>query len=211
MGFDPQQLITWLLGVGITDEQVVRLLAVARAENSGLDAGLVVNEPNGTKSYGLWMINDVHLRPGEKLAGWSTADLLIPNKNADAALKLSNFGQDLSPWTTYKTGAYLLAVPWARGELATWRGKPGHGPDILSPNGIPDPATAIGNITGTSSTVDFLKALGQPGTWVRVMYVVVGGALLVVGVSVVSRPFTSQAVGAVGAVPGAGKLAGKLR
>jgi len=69
--------------------------AVALAESSGKQSATNHNT-NGTVDKGLFQINSIH----GKL---STYDL---TQNVRAAIKISQNGQNWTPWVTYKTGAY---------------------------------------------------------------------------------------------------------
>ena len=64
-----------------------------------------------------------------------------------------------------------------------------------NPNGTPL-TRAVGSVTDVvTAPVDLVKALGQQQTWVRVAKVVVGGALVVTGVTVLARPAINAAGG----------------
>jgi soluble lytic murein transglycosylase-like protein len=72
--------------------------AVAMAESGG--------NPNAVGdlylggSYGLWQINS------KAHPQYSVAMLFDPAYNARAAFEISKGGNDWSPWTTFRTGAY---------------------------------------------------------------------------------------------------------
>lgn len=73
--------------------------AVAMAESGG-KAWIIVPEPKGGPSFGLWQI---HLSDHPQFRG---VDLLDPATNARAALEISRNGADWSPWSTYKNGLH---------------------------------------------------------------------------------------------------------
>lgn len=70
--------------------------AVAMAESGGYPGAV----GDGGISRGLWQIN---IAAHPQMA-WD--DLFDPDKNAKAALQLSNGGADWTPWTMYRNGAY---------------------------------------------------------------------------------------------------------
>lgn len=69
--------------------------AVALAESSGRPNATDYDN-NGTVDRGLWQINSVH-------GSLSSFDV---NLNTQAAINISNNGQNWTPWVTYNTGAY---------------------------------------------------------------------------------------------------------
>jgi hypothetical protein len=75
-------------------------LAISQAENGTRQCDRVVNEPNGSKSYGLFMINSVHLKKG-----YTEADLKDCTTNIKIAKQIFD-RQGWSPWSVYKNGLY---------------------------------------------------------------------------------------------------------
>lgn len=70
--------------------------AIALAESGGVPGAL----GDGRTSVGLWQIH---------LPSWpqfSHLDMLNPEKNADAASRISKRGTDWHHWSTYRSGAY---------------------------------------------------------------------------------------------------------
>ena len=107
------------------------MAAIALAESSGR-SDAVANEPNGTKSYGLWQINSVH---ADILAGGDWRD---PEDNARMAFKIFVL-QGYDAWSTYKSGAYKKYLP------DTSILNPGGGP--LNPlDGLGTVLSIIGNL-----------------------------------------------------------------
>lgn len=69
---------------------------VASKDNAGLNA-------DGSVDYGLMQINSIHA----DMVGGDLSKLYDPATNIKIAYSLSKGGTDWSPWTAYKTGAYL--------------------------------------------------------------------------------------------------------
>lgn len=95
------------------------------------------NEPE--YSVGLWQVNVLAHRQ------YSDAALLVPIKNADAAVAISNHGQDFSAWSTYTDGAYLHYIT---GSAPTVAPPP-------PPSAVEQPAKVQ---TAWAGLIDFLPA-----------------------------------------------------
>jgi lysozyme-like protein len=80
--------------------------AVAMAESGGR-ASIIVPEPHGGPSYGLWQI---HQSDHPK---YSPVALLDPRYNARAAFEISKQGSDWTPWATFNAGLHLRWMPKA--------------------------------------------------------------------------------------------------
>ncbi len=78
-------------------------LAIQRAENPQGKCEIYHYNTDGTLDWGYFQINTVHLqRPGLNLR-----DLLDCKANIDFAYALFRERGDFSPWSTFKSGAYL--------------------------------------------------------------------------------------------------------
>jgi cell wall-associated NlpC family hydrolase len=157
---------------GFSPDQAVTMTAIALAESGG-ETG--AHNPRGEDSRGLWQINVAAHRD---LVG---QDLNDPLTNARAAFRVSQSGQDVSPWTTtHRNGSakYLAyraeAENAARmnGDTATgnWTGTPGYGNPLSAGAGgagapVPDMATAAQPTTGGGGAAEqFVQlALAQEG------------------------------------------------
>lgn len=176
------------------------ITAISRAENSSGDADIIVKEPDGSHSVGLWQINSVH--------GYPDKEMQDPAANAEVAFILAT-NQDgtfsFDDWTMYKNGRYAAFLPYASiaaaiaekenqtfkklgpgrfgpGDPATPRGKDPdpYGPDIsdeaLDPTGL---GGLLDKITSPfEAFVTFLRILFDPRTWLRALFVILGGILL---------------------------------
>ena len=78
-------------------------LAIQRAENPQGKCEIYHYNTDGTLDWGYFQINTVHLkRPGLNLR-----DLLDCRANIDFAFELYREHGGFTPWSTYKSGAYL--------------------------------------------------------------------------------------------------------
>ena len=100
------QIAQYASNAGFQGEDLITAVAIALAESSG-DPN-IVGDLNITKggSIGLWQIN-IRWHPE------FTADQLKdPQQNANAAYSIYEAaGESFTPWSTYKTGAYLAKMP----------------------------------------------------------------------------------------------------
>ncbi len=92
-----EQLAVLAASVGFPDPRLAA--AIALAESGGDDQAV---GDQGT-SFGLWQIH-IPAHPE-----YQPAALLVPEDNARAALAISRYGVNWSPWSTYRSGAYLRA------------------------------------------------------------------------------------------------------
>lgn len=135
-------------------------------------------------SYGLWQINMIgKLGPARRAAYGlkRNADLFDPETNARVMSEISKNGRDFTPWSTFTNGAYKRYTD----------GKE-HDPDAgLQWDDIP----GLGAVNDTADAVGSAVDMGQKTAvwisdaqnWIRVAYVVGGGAVVLLGLSMVIR------------------------
>jgi cell wall-associated NlpC family hydrolase len=160
---------------GFSPDQAVTMTAVALAESSGNTGA---HNPNGENSQGLWQIN---VAAHKDLDGTNLYD---PLTNAQAAFRVSEEGQDMSPWTsTHGSNARYLnfraeaeAATRLAGENGTgvWTGTPGYGHPVAAGgsdgggNGAITAAMTVPS-TGGGATEQFVQAAlaqeGDPYVW----------------------------------------------
>jgi len=105
----PQQIAEYASNAGFVGEDLITAVAIAMAESSGNpnavgDLGIT---PGG--SIGLWQIN---LRWHPEFTAEGLKD---PQTNANAAFSVyTTAGDSFTPWSTYKTGAYVSHLPDAQ-------------------------------------------------------------------------------------------------
>jgi hypothetical protein len=143
--------------------------AIAMAESGGRSDAINGSNSDGSIDRGLFQINSVH-------GANSTTDLAT---NIRYAIKLSNNGNNWSPWTVYKSGAYrkYLDGPDTGGATAT-----------MTSLDIPNPLDSLKDIADKFSTI--IKAgewFSNPKNVIRIVQVVLGGALTLVGVFVLNE------------------------
>lgn len=213
------------LGAGIPSGAVETAVAIALAESGGdTDARGDVGIQNATwgPSIGLWQIRSLKAETGKGTARDANA-LTDAAFNARAMAQISGGGTNWRPWSVYTSRSYLLYLPAAKVGVAANGGVA----RTSSPTG---PGAAAGNplipdaIEGTGAAIGQLAAFPTKVTaWVsdrnnivRVVKVLVGAGLVVIGLYVVSRPVQKQAqdvakalVGAASTARGGGKGAGK--
>lgn len=178
--------------------------AIALAESSGNPSAVgdvALQNAQWGPSIGLWQIRSLKAEQGKG----STRDgdrLKDPVANARAMFEISKGGKDWRPWTTFPLRSALflpVAGPAAVNALA------GKGASAASGE-IQD---AAGNVADTAASVagsaaDAAAALRATYEWIsdrnnamRIVKVIAGGALLVGGLYLVTRPVTSKIEGAV--------------
>lgn len=161
----------------------------------------------------------------------SNSQLYDPAVNARAAAKILA-SQGLGAWSTYTSGAYKKYLPKSSGGTVQanywsdlgddlWNGFKdgfdfGPGPedwfdggtendpgveDIPGVDGITDVAKGIG--TMAEATVKTAQWLGNSKNWIRIAYVIGGGALVGIGLYIVASPLLGKAAAST---PGAQAL-----
>jgi len=166
----------WILYGG--PPEVANVAAAIALGESGGRTDALANEPDGSVSRGLWQINSVH-------GAASSFDVAT---NARKAVALYKGRGNFSAWTVYNEGIYKQFL-----------------------NGMPDVSTGgSGGTTGIglelSNPLDALKDIAdqltnviKAGEWfadakniVRIVQVVVGSALVVVGLVMLSSSLATK-------------------
>lgn len=151
------------VAAGFTGQNVTIAVAVALAESGG-NPDATNSNSNGSTDYGLWQINSVH-RDLLQRSNWRD-----PVTNARMAHSVwSQAGGSWHPWVTYNTGSYRLFMARA----ATASGAPVAPGTTVS--GGPVAATGAPPTTTLGTAID---SLTNPSGWYRVLFVVIGGVLL---------------------------------
>jgi hypothetical protein len=178
--------------------------AVALAESGGNTAALNNNSSSGDYSVGLWQINYYGSLGPSRAARYGQPDQLRadPYANARAAIDLSRNGSNWSPWSTFTSGAYLSHLPSTRTGGAAGaqigQGAAGQGASLGGIIGNPsDILKGIQDVTGNPkkdpilgplfSTGEFLGKLTDPKYILRGLQIVAGGAMVLVGVTLLVR------------------------
>jgi Lysozyme like domain len=109
----PSQISGYASDAGFDGDDLVTAVAVALAESSGntqaYNPETKAGAPQGKGSYGLWQI---YLNAHPEFEGTNLYD---PSENANAAYSVyQGAGGSFSPWSTFKSGAYLAHVQTAQ-------------------------------------------------------------------------------------------------
>lgn len=109
--FNQQQIQQLWLANGGDPTKAATAAQIALAESGGNSTALNNNPGTGDYSVGLWQINYFGnlLQSRTKALGSPGQLQADPNLQAQAAIKVSNNGQNFTPWSTYNSGAYLNA------------------------------------------------------------------------------------------------------
>jgi hypothetical protein len=177
-------------------------VAIAEAESGGNPN--VHNTKGLDDSYGLWQIN---LHPGAHTTGElgisSPAALFDPVTNAKAMVKISHSGANWGPWSTYPLKAAAF-YPAAQAAVAVFLADPSKAaPYVADAAGTVSDATGVGALAqGVTEAVQaplkVLNWLTQPGTWVRISLMVLGGAMVIGGLYIFAKPEVQAVTKTVG-------------
>lgn len=169
--------------------RTITAVSVALAESGGRTG--VKGGPNfdGTYDHGLWQINDVHARK------FARRDIYDPRVNLDVAQQVWA-EQGWGAWAAYplRSGArrpeaiaaYNRAVQdaiddpdrdvrIAEGEL-----------DRINEENLENVDTTAGLDDVAGGAIDVIEFLGDPSNWIRIGYVVLGGAAVITGLAIVA-------------------------
>lgn len=176
--------------------------AVAMAETGGTGNTNSHNAIPPDNSYGLWQINMLgSMGPDrrKKLGITTNTQLYDPAVNAHAMMMVSGGGTNFSPWTTYKSGAYKK---YLKGAVSTG----GSGTTTaVDANAITSlPGEVVSGVEGTTKVVvDAANWVVNPSNWLRVLYVIAGAAVVLVGLDMlVQNQILGQASKALGSDSG---------
>lgn len=163
--------------------------AVALAESGGNPLATGHNT-DGSVDRGLWQINSIH---GAK----STYDI---DANARSAVSISSNGTNWNPWTVFKSGAYrkyLNGNPDLSNQMPS--GAPPTGGINLNPfDAIVGPVKTI-----AEGFTNFIKAgqwVSDPHNVIRIVQVLSGVGLILIGIVILSRGLIEETVGKVAKV-----------
>ncbi len=202
----PEQIAAVAFAAGARDKATVaRAVAVALAESSG-DPSKVNNNPGtGDLSYGLWQINMLgSLGPARrKEFGISrNEELLDPGVNAKAAAKVSNGWKNWTPWSVFKSNAYLKYMPEGEKAAAKVVGEFGELKDTSIVEDVAESGIPGAIQRGISNLAENLFRAG-----LSVGALVVALVLLVLGVVILMRDPLAKVAKTAAQVAPAGKLA----
>lgn len=162
-------------GGSTSAKQQAVAVAIALAESGGkTDARNSFGNSHGI-DRGLWQINSFyHPEVSDAVAD-------NPESAAREVFRISKGFRDWHEWSTYKSGAYLGQMGVATRFVGATQGdasRAAANPVVKIGDGIA--GAAGGALSGIDALGGFFAALGERGTWVRILQVV-GGAGLIVG------------------------------
>ena len=185
---------------GFPDHELVTAVAIAYAESS-FNENASVREPDGSYSYGLWQINSVH---GFAELTAASGAWRNPATNAQLAKRVWD-GSGWGAWSVYKPSGgagyarFLAARPAAVGFVAAAvgpaaaaAGAGGTGLELFegAADDVADAASLAAEIA--KEPLAILRWLTRPDTWVRIAYVIGGGALVIGGLFLFVRAATES-------------------
>ncbi len=180
---------------GIHDASTLaQAIAIARAE-SGFNPTATNSSKNNDKwgsAVGLWQIRSLNAETGTGSIRDAKA-LVLPSFNAKAMFEISKGGKDWGPWEVWPLIAapfIILYAPTAGAVIAEKKAGGAAGDAI---GGVVDTATdataALADISSIGKAA--YNWTSDRNNWVRVSKVMVGGALLVGGAYLITRPIVS--------------------
>lgn len=102
MRYDYDQLLTFAVGAGFSDQTAPTIAAIALAESGGDDQAVNPADPNGG-SFGVLQINNIHAGAKDTLGNPALAFKM--------AYAISKNGSDFAPWSTFTSGRYRKYLP----------------------------------------------------------------------------------------------------
>lgn len=209
MTMSQSDIYTLAKSVGLTDSRAKVAAAIAMAESNGDPNAHNAKPPDD--SYGLWQINMLGAMGPERRKKYGISDnsaLYSPEINARAMKIESQDGGNFSAWSTYTNGAFQK---YANERVIEHWVKPDDGGsfwDKLNPGNMLD---KLNPVNVAQDYLQFFNKIGawvsNSENWVRVGYVVGGGVVVIVGISMVLQ---DTKLGGLSPVSRAEKLAGTL-
>lgn len=196
----PVEVARYALEAGFRGQNAATAVAVSMAENPSGSTTAINHNKDGSVDVGLWQINSSNASPDA---------MTDPAANAAEAFKLASSGRGWNNWTAYRQKIkFLAALPIAEAAvLAAQAAHPGLGLKVagttpidastLLPGQRPNPQqpSIIGEF---QAVIDMFNRVGtwisNPTSWSRILYVGLGGVLVVVAISAISKPVAEPAL-----------------
>jgi hypothetical protein len=203
----PAQIAGYARQAGFSGPALVTAVAVALAESGGRTDATNVNR-NGSTDRGVWQLND-------KAHPWVTSiNWQDPAANAAGAYRIyREAGGTFRPWVTFTNGSagrFQLQATQAAGAPAD----PGSADNAGFLDHIPllgDAADAAGAARdGVRLAATGAAWVSNPHNWLRVVYVVTGGALIIAGVQLTVSGRVSKVVAPISSTVKAVATKGKV-
>lgn len=159
-------------------DTLVTMIAISFAENRDSDPRAVHRNADGTIDVGLWQINV------ERHPPLTEEQLFDTGNNAQAAHDIQA-SEGFTAWTTFKNSTYLVYLPRARAVAASATGSEQSSPTpIPSRTEAPGPFDEIGR--AATAAVHAGEWFTNKHNWLRIIYVIGGVALVIVGLGIVA-------------------------
>lgn len=157
------------------------MAAIAMAESGGNPRAHNPVPPDN--SYGLWQINMIGSMGPSRRKQYgiqSNDELYNPAVNAKAAASILK-SQGPSAWSTYTSGAYKK---YYNGSSVTQAGLKDTTDTLLGLGGMGSITDGVGAVSdGIDVVVKGAEWVSNPSNWLRVLYVTLGGAVVIAGLS----------------------------
>lgn len=193
------QIATYASGAGWSGQDLITAIAVCMAESGGnenLVDDVSIETAEWGPSIGLWQIRS---RNAEKGKGTERDEIANKDPATNAVHAHAIQVKDgWKAWSAYNNKKYLLYVPIATTAAANVV------PVLDAGHAAESAANAVVNpiLTIAEEPIKVLKWLQQPGTQTRIAKLVVGAALVMIGLSIFAKPVVDQATDTVnGMIP----------
>lgn len=187
-------VLTEAAGAASGSDPIVVATAVGLAESSG-NPDTTHHNADGSIDYGVWQIND---RAHEALFTQYPQWWSVTNANMAFAV-WSAAGNSFSPWSSFKSGAYLVHMPAAQAARSQAGNPTGQG-TVVTNNPL---VNATNGLLGIAQKVFAAGSwLSSRQNWGRVALVGLGGAALVGALVIIARSPIEGAVGGISGVRG---------
>lgn len=212
-----KQIAGVAVNAGFTGTALTTAVAVALAESGGNPNAHNGNANTGDDSYGLWQINMIGSMGPARRKQFDISEntqLYNPNTNASAAYAIyKQSGNSFTPWSVYKSGAYVKKLPAASKGIQENGG-------AATAIGTTDPSTSDGttvSIGGLDVKIpDIGGAITQAANafgqnvfkmGMNIGGIVVAAILLILGIVILMRaPITNVAKTVAGVASPTGKV-----
>jgi hypothetical protein len=185
-----REIATHAAAAGFRGADLRMAVAVAYAESGGNPAAHALTSREDSR--GLWQIN-VRAHPE-----FRNVNLYDPATNARAAKTVLG-KQGWRAWSVYTNGRALLFLPSvtaAIGQMDLGNAIAGGIVDQSNPGGILNEAVQTGNAIVSIGSLAAKAGtwISDPRNWLRIVYVALGGALVIGALVVVAAPIASNVV-----------------
>jgi hypothetical protein len=188
----------WAYDAGLRNPvKLAQAVAIAMAESGGNPThkgDIALQNATWGPSVGLWQIRSLKADKGK--GTYRDEDKLSdPAFNAKAMVSISNSGSNWNPWTvTHPTNLlgfarYTAAMAVAPAAVTAMLTGKGAGNATAAVGSALEPVTQLaGTVSDAVQTpVRIAKWLTEPGVWMRIAYLMVGGALVLIGARAIAE------------------------